>query len=486
MSASGKLQIYNTESKSIQEFVPLKAGQVTMYVCGPTVYQLLHVGNFRGPVVFNMVRNWLEYAGYKVTFALNFTDVDDKIIKSAHEQKIDSAALANKYIDEYKKDFQLLGLRPHDMNPTVTESMPEIISMIGELIEKKKAYVAENDVLYSIASFPPYGKLSGHNPEDLIAGSRVEVDHKKHNSLDFALWKGAKPGEPFWSSPWGKGRPGWHIECSAMIRKIFGEQIDIHGGGMDLIFPHHENEIAQSEGCSGHPFVNTWMHVAMLNFGGQKMSKSVGNIVSLRAFLEQHKAELYKWLILSIHYRSVCDFSPEAIHRAVSGLARIYSALSVAESYAEKSEATDPVFDKIMAEAWLKFEAAMNDDFSTPSAFAAVFEVVRTFNTQVKRGQKANPALQAKSVSLIQFLRKVGSVMSLFQEPASQFLLELDDMLLHELKIERSVVDKIVIDRVSARAAKDFKKSDEYRDQLLAMGISVMDTAGGSVWEVTK
>lgn len=482
-----KLQVYNTQSKKLEEFVPLKPGQVTMYVCGPTVYNYLHVGNFRGPVVFNMVREWLEHLGFKVRYALNFTDVDDKIIARANEEGADPKALADHYIAEYKKDFAALGLRLHDYNPTVTDSMDDIITMVKKLIENKNAYVAEKDVLFSIQNFPGYGKLSGHNPEDLIAGSRVEVDTKKQNSLDFALWKGAKPGEPAWTSPWGPGRPGWHIECSAMIQKIFGDQIDIHGGGMDLIFPHHENEIAQSEACTHKDFVKYWMHVAMLNFGGQKMSKSIGNIVSLREFLKTHKAELYKWMILSVHYRSICDFSPEAIHRAVTSLARIYSALAVAESFAAPGAGpSDPGFDKITQEAWQKFEQAMNDDFGTPSAFAAVFEVVRQFNTQVKRGAKSNPALVAKSVSFVNFARKVGSMMSLFQENADSFLSELDDMLLKELKISRAEVQAVVDERAAVRAAKDFKKSDELRDKLSAMGVSVMDSAAGSIWEVTK
>ena len=272
------LKIYNSQSKQLEEFKPIDPKHVKMYVCGPTVYNFLHVGNFRGVVVFNMVRNWLESLGYKVTYALNFTDVDDKIINRANELGMTPSELSEKYIAEYKKDFAAIGLRPHDMNPKVTEHMDDILNMVTTLIDKKAAYEAQGDVLYSIESFKDYGKLSGRHTEDLLAGARVEVDEKKRNPMDFALWKAAKPGEISWPSPWGPGRPGWHIECSAMIKNIFGEQIDIHGGGMDLIFPHHENEIAQSEGCTGKHFVKYWMHNNMLNFGGQKMSKSLGNL----------------------------------------------------------------------------------------------------------------------------------------------------------------------------------------------------------------
>ncbi|HEY8269592.1 MAG TPA: cysteine--tRNA ligase [Pseudobdellovibrionaceae bacterium] len=481
------LRIHNTESRKLEDFEPLGKGKVKIYVCGPTVYSFLHVGNFRGVVFFNLVRNWLENLGYQVEYALNFTDVDDKIIESANKQGVKPEDLAEKYIAEYKKDFSLLGLRPHDHNPKVTESMDEIRSIVAQLIENKKAYVADGDVLYSIESFSSYGKLSGRQVEDLKAGARVEIDEKKKSPLDFALWKGAKPGEPSWPSPWGPGRPGWHIECSAMIEKIFGEQIDIHGGGTDLIFPHHENEIAQSEGCSGKHFVKYWMHWNMLNFGNQKMSKSLGNFVTMREFLEKYNSEIYKWMILSVHYRSPSDFSDEAVDRAVSNLARIYSATAVAESLL--GEATVPVdvgFEKITAEAWTKVSEALNDDFGTPNAMAALFEVVRQFNTQVKRGIKPNPAVLGKAQSFLNFVRKLGALMAMFQEPANGFLLKLDNMLLEKMNLQRAAVDQLVAERSQARADKDFAKSDEYRKKLTELGISVSDTPEGSFWEVTK
>ncbi|MGZ3747955.1 MAG: cysteine--tRNA ligase [Pseudobdellovibrionaceae bacterium] len=485
------LRIHNTESRKLENFEPLEKGKVKIYVCGPTVYNFLHVGNFRGVVFFNLVRNWLENLGYQVEYALNFTDVDDKIIESANKLGVKAEELAEQYIAEYKKDFTLLGLRPHDHNPKVTESMDEIRSIVGQLIENKKAYVADGDVLYSIESFPSYGKLSGRQVEDLKAGARIEIDEKKKSPLDFALWKGAKPGEPAWPSPWGPGRPGWHIECSAMIEKIFGDQIDIHGGGADLIFPHHENEIAQSEGCSGKHFVKYWMHWNMLNFGNQKMSKSLGNFVTMREFLQKYNSEIYKWMILSVHYRSPSDFSDEAVDRAVSNLARIYSALAAAESLlagqsAGQSVAGDVGFEKLTAEAWEKVTAALNDDFGTPNVMAALFEVVRSFNTQVKRGMKANAAVLGKAQSFVTFVRKLGRLMAMFEEPASEFLLKLDNMLLERMKLQRAEVEQLVAERAQARANKDFAKSDEYRKKLTDLGISVSDTPEGSFWEVTK
>ncbi len=494
------VKIYNSLRRELQDFKPLKPGYVSMYVCGPTVYNFLHIGNFRGPVFFNLVRNYLERLGYQVEFALNFTDVDDKIIQRANELGEDPQAFAEKYIFEYKKDYASLGLRPHTFNPKVTESMTDIVSMVEKLIVNKKAYVAEGDVMFSIQSFPEYGKLSGRVTEDLQAGARVDVDEKKQNPFDFALWKSAKIGEVSWPSPWGPGRPGWHIECSAMIQKLFGSQIDIHGGGSDLMFPHHENEIAQSEGCSGHQFVQYWMHNAMLNTGGQKMSKSLGNFLTMRDFLQQHDAETYKWMILSVHYRHVADFSDDAIARAQQSLAKFYSALATAETILgvnyengiekinclSESLPKDGAWEKIIQESWQKIESGLNDDFSTPQVVAQLFELVRLFNSQVKRGIKVTPVVQRKAFEFRKIFKEVGQIMALFQEPAQDFLIKLDDRLLAEKKLNRSEINQLVTNRWQARLAKDFKKSDELRDQLLSLGISVMDSADGSFWEVTK
>lgn len=482
------LRVYNTQSRKMEDFVPHQPGQVKMYCCGPTVYGLLHVGNFRGAIFYNLVRHWLEEIGYKVTFVYNYTDVDDKIIDRAKKENKTSAEVSEFFISEFEKDFARLGLKKHDKNPRVTQHMQDIKDMVTTLIEKKKAYVAaDGEVLYSIKSFEGYGKLSNRNPDDLKAGVRIEADQKKQDPLDFALWKPSKPGEPSWEAPWAAGRPGWHIECSAMAKSLLGDQIDIHGGGMDLIFPHHENEIAQSEGCTGKPFAKYWLHNNMINFSGAKMSKSLGNIMAARDFMDQYNPEVFKQMILSVHYRSISDFGEQAIEYAIQGLARIYSALAVADLYAKEGAATpDAQFDKVLDQAWVEITEALNDDFGTPQAFAKIFEVVRLFNSQVKRGLKISPAIVGKSQSFKKFILRFGGLMALFQEPPAQFLRTLDDMLLTKKNLKREEVDQIVRARAEARAAKDFKKSDQYRDQLLAMGIAVSDTATGSEWEVAK
>lgn len=489
------LVIYNSQTRTKEKFEPLQPPQVKMYVCGPTVYDLLHVGNFRGPIFFNLVRNWLEHLGYQVKFVFNFTDVDDKIINRANEEKAPAQEVAEKYIREFLADYQRLGLRKHDLNPKVTETMKEIIEMISELIEKQKAYVAGQDVNYSIPSFSEYGKLSNRNTDDMLTGVRIDPSEKKHSPLDFALWKNAKPGEPSWPSPWGEGRPGWHIECSAMIRKHLGDTIDIHGGGMDLIFPHHENEIAQSEGCTGKPFVRYWMHNNMINFGGAKMSKSLGNIRTARSFMDQYSPEVFKFLILSSHYRSVSDLSDESVHHAIAGLARIYSALALAElmlgpasndgAGALIAPLTPTEKDQYQT-LWKRIEVAMNDDFNTAEVMAVLFEQVRALNAVAKRGMKPNAKAIGQARILKALAAKMGSMMSLFQQPPMGFLRELDDLLLQKMNLRRADVDAKVQERAQARAAKNFAESDRLRAELTAMGISVSDTPEGSDWEVTK
>ncbi len=489
------LQIYNTLTHNKEAFVPLKEGEVKMYVCGPTVYGFLHVGNFRGPIFFNLVRNWLEKNGYKVTYAYNYTDVDDKIINRAKEEGTTSEEVAEKYIREFEADFRALGLRAHSCNPKVTETMGPIVDMVKSLVERGKAYVADDgEVLYSVKSFDGYGKLSKKNIDDLQAGARVEVDKKKRDPMDFALWKPAKPGEPKWPSPWCDGRPGWHIECSAMIQSILGDSIDIHGGGADLIFPHHENEIAQSEGATGKPFVKYWMHNNMLTFGDKKMSKSLGNIKTARAFLEEYNAEILKFMMLSVHYRSLSDFSDQAVQIAVVGLAKVYSALNLAEktiaagaaSGVQASAQPAKAFAEALKQASAQVAAALNDDFNTPEMFAALYGVIRTFNTGVRLGMKVTPDVLANAMAFRSWMQEQGALLALFQEAPEQYLRLLDDMLLNQKGLDRAEIDQLVRERSDVRAAKDFKRSDELRDKLLAMGIAVQDTPQGSIWEVAK
>jgi cysteinyl-tRNA synthetase len=483
------MQIYNSLSQKKEEFVPLTPGQVKMYVCGPTVYNLLHIGNFRGPIFFNLVRNWFERTGLKVTFVYNYTDVDDRIIKRAIDEKVESSEISEKYIAEFQKDFSSLKLRPHDQNPKVTEYMEPIIKMVGTLIERDKAYVKNGEVLYSVRKFTEYGKLSHKNVDDLMGGTRVEVDQKKQDPLDFALWKPAKPGEPKWPSPWSDGRPGWHIECSAMIHSILGESIDIHGGGMDLLFPHHENEIAQSEGATGKPFVKYWMHNNMLNFGAQKMSKSVGNVRTTRDFVAQYNGEILKFMMLSSHYRSILDFSEQPIANAIAGLARLYSSLALAEEFLAPDVAAGApaaALQKVLTEQEAAVATALNDDFNTPETFAAIYTVVRAFNSMARHGQKVTPELKASAQAFHAWILRQGEMMSLFQEPAGEYLRLLDDMLLEHKKLDRAQIDVLVEERSAARAAKDFKRSDELRDQLVQMGIALQDMPGKTIWEVQK
>ncbi len=487
------LKVYNTLSRSIEEFKSINPDKVNMYVCGPTVYSFLHVGNFRGPVFFNLVRNWLEHLGYDVNYAMNFTDVEDKIIKRANDENVSATEIAERYIVEYKKDYNALGLRPHTSNPKVSDYMPEIISMISDLIQKNKAYESQGDVNYSIRKFSDYGKLSGRKIDDLRDAVRIDPSEKKEDPLDFALWKTAKPSENLrgsvWDSPWGQGRPGWHIECSAMVQSIFKNQIDIHGGGLDLMFPHHENEIAQSNGCTDHGFVKYWMHWNLFNFGGSKMSKSLGNVVNMRDFLEKQHPEIYKWIVLSVHYRSVADFSDLAIEIAVGGLAKVYSALALAEAFCKQGlpdVQLDEKYSEELSKAWSEITEALNHDFGTPNAFAVMFEQIRKFNSVFRRGMKNSPVVSGKALMFKDFVLKFGKLLSLFQEPAEQFLISLDDQLLTQKKLVRSEIDLIVADRSNARATKDFAKSDEIRKKLTDMGISVSDLPEGSFWEVSK
>jgi cysteinyl-tRNA synthetase len=481
------ISIYNSETHKKEDFQPIVPNEVKMYVCGPTVYDLLHVGNFRGAIFFNLVRNWFEFRGFKVNFVYNYTDVDDKIINRAKADGVDAHVISEKYIQEFERDFASLKLRKHTHNPKVTEFMNPIIAFVETLIKNGVAYEVEGDVYFDVHAFPKYGKLSHKNLEDLESGARIEVDERKKNPADFALWKKAKPGEPFWKSPWGEGRPGWHIECSAMARTLLGDTIDIHGGGLDLLFPHHENEVAQSEGATGKPFVRYWMHNNMLNFGSQKMSKSLGNVRSARSFIAEYHPEIFKYMMLSAHYRSILDFSPDQFEHVISNLARIYSALALASRVAQApSEATPADFQKVLDTAKAGVESALDDDFNTPEALARLFEVIRTFNNTVRTPGPVTLKKAAVAKAFLQWTGWLGNLMSLFAENPADFLRFLDDMLLKQKKLERASIDALVQERAQARQNKDFSRSDELRKQLTEMGIAVQDGPQGSEWEVQK
>lgn len=483
------LKIYNTLNRKKEDFQPLSPDLVKMYVCGPTVYDYLHIGNFFGAIFFNLVRNWLEKSGYKVDYVYNYTDVEDKIIKRAQEEGVTATEISEKYIEEFKKDYASLKLRPHTKNPKVTEYMPQIIDFIADLVEKKKAYEINGDVYFDVTSFPNYGKLSNKNLDDLVAGHRIEVSEQKKHVADFALWKKAKDGEPHWDSPWGQGRPGWHIECSAMNYCIHGESIDIHGGGIDLTFPHHENEIAQSEARTGKSFAKYWMHNNLLNFGSAKMSKSLGNVKTARAFIEEYHGEILKYLILSSHYRSVVDFSQTQIDRTIMSLAKFYSSLSYAKKIMDKKDSLAPVpeaLSSVMASAEEKIEAALNDDFNTPEVMAQFFEVMRVYNSLVRKPGKVTPQMGAVAETYYHWLRSKGELMALFNEEPESFLLSLDDLLLKKKSLSRAEIDGLVEERIQARSEKNYQRSDEIRDKLKALGVAVQDTPEGTLWEVDK
>ena len=472
-----------------EKFQAVHPGEVRMYVCGPTVYHFLHVGNFFGPILFNMVRNWFEESGYKVTYVYNYTDVEDRIFEKSIAEKVHFQEITERYIREFEKDYTSLKLGAHTHNPRVTEYIPQIVKFIEDLVDKGKAYELNGDVYFNVHEFPEYGGLSNKKIEELEAGHRVEENNQKKHPTDFALWKAAKPGEPTWESPWGLGRPGWHIECSCMSQALLGETIDIHGGGLDLMFPHHENEIAQSEAHTGVKYVNYWMHNNMLNFGDQKMSKSLGNVMTGRSFMERYNGEILKYLILSSHYRSVIDFSEQQVARAVTSLAKFYSALALANKISKYEVADVPCpsdFKKISDKSHEGIATAMNDDFNTPEVMARGFEMVRGFNAVCKKPGKIKPPMKAVAIEFLKYFSYCSKITALFAEPAAEFLVTLDDMLLLEKKVERQFVDGLVQERFEARANKDYKRGDELRDQLAELGISVQDGVDGTTWEVEK
>lgn len=483
------LKIYNTLSQKKEDFVPITPGQIKMYVCGPTVYDYLHIGNFRGAIHFNLVRHWFEHIGYKVTFVYNYTDVDDKIINRAKEEGVKAEDISNKYILEFQKDFQRLGLTPHEYNPKVTETIPEIIQVIEELIKKEKAYEISGEVFYSIDSFNDYGKLSKKKLEDLNAGERVGIDDRKKNPLDFVLWKPSKEGEPTWDSPWGAGRPGWHIECTAMAKKFLGETFDIHGGGIDLIFPHHENEIAQAEGSYTDHFCHFWMHNNFINMNDEKMSKSLGNVMTARAFMDQYHPEILKYLFLSVHYRSQLNISEEKIFQVIAALDRVYSALERAQDLLSDDAISEgnpqDTFVKMLDSKDKEMAKDLNDDFNSGALISHIFEVVRSFNSINLTKKKTQPQAKATAKNFISWIKKYGQMTSLFNQDPHTILTELDDIILAKRNLKRVDIDELIEKRNTARKNKDFAVSDEIRNKLVEWGIEVFD-GGKRLWTVKK
>ena len=457
------MQIYNTMTRRKEELVPLVPGQISMYACGPTVYNYFHIGNARPFIVFDTLRRYLEYRGYNVRFVQNFTDIDDKMIRRANEEGTTVKALGERFIAEYYHDADALGVRRASANPRATEHIGEIIALVRTLIEKGNAYATpEGDVYFSVRSFPGYGKLSGQNIDDLENGARVDPDEAKRDPLDFALWKAEKPGEPSWDSPWGKGRPGWHIECSAMSMSILGETFDIHGGGQDLIFPHHENEIAQSEAATGHPFARYWMHNGYINVDNQKMSKSLNNFFTVRDIAKEFDLEAVRMFMLSVQYRNPVNFSRDMILQSQSALERLRTAKErLAEAQLAPSEtAEDAAFVAQLSDFKARFCEAMDDDLNTADAIGVLFDFARAANTFVTepRGKAAVEAARALYSEL------TGVLGLLLSEKAEEFPKEALELL---------------EERQAVRKAKNFTRADEIRDALKEMGYTVEDTANG-------
>ncbi len=449
-----------------ETFIPQREGEVGIYVCGPTVYNYIHVGNGRMAVVFDVVRRYFLYRGYKVRYVQNYTDVDDKLIRAAQEMKLTVPEVAERFIAAYQEDLRALGVKPADVHPRVTEHMEEIIRFIKGLVEKGLAYEAKGDVYYRVSSFPEYGKLSHQSIEDLRSGARVEIGENKENPLDFALWKKAKEGEISWESPWGEGRPGWHIECSAMSMKYLGESFDIHGGGRDLCFPHHENEIAQSEGLTGKPLARYWMHNGYVNINHEKMSKSLGNVVLVRDVIKEVGGEVLRFFYLNSHYRNPIHFSREVLEQAKNGLDRIKNAvqnLSYLEPMGEEGEGSASLFGDLEILRY-RFIEKMDDDFNTPDAIAVLFDLVKLANTY---GTKPR---WMKS--------EVKAILSLFQEWGEVLGLSLKES--KELLDEE--IERYIAIRNEARLARDFAKADAIRDLLKEKGILLEDTPQGIRW----
>ena len=466
------MKIYNTLSKRKEEFVPLEEGKVKMYVCGPTVYNLIHIGNARPMIVFDTVRRYMEHRGYEVNYVSNFTDVDDKIIKKAIEEGVDASVISERYIAECKKDMEAMNIRPATTHPKATEEICGMLDMIGTLIEKGHAYAAPDGTVYfRTRSFQDYGKLSHKNLDDLQGGNRsllVTGEDQKEDPLDFVLWKPKKEGEPYWESPWCQGRPGWHIECSVMSKKYLGEEIDIHGGGEDLVFPHHENEIAQSEAASGKPFAKYWMHNAFLNIDNKKMSKSAGNFFTVRDISEKYDLQVLRFFMLSAHYRSPLNFSAELMEAAQNGYDRIVTSVSNLNYLLQNAEGEMTEAEKTLAkeaEGFItKFDEAMDDDFNTADAIAAIFELVKFANTNAKEGS-SKAFVQALKDEIV----TLSDICGLIVEKKEEIL---DDD-----------IEALIAERQAARKEKNFKRADEIRDELLAKGIILEDTREGVKWK---
>jgi cysteinyl-tRNA synthetase len=463
------IKIYNTLSRSKEEFMPLREGEVSMYVCGPTVYNFFHLGNARTFIIFDTIRKYFEYRGFDVKFIQNFTDIDDKMINKANEEKTTVKELGDRFIAEYYKDADALNITRATVNPRATEFVDHIVNFVSDLIDKGYAYEINGDVYFSTKKFNEYGKLSGQNLEDLQAGARINVDERKKDPMDFAVWKSAKPGEPAWESPWGPGRPGWHIECSCMADKLLGNTIDIHAGGSDLVFPHHENEIAQSEARNGQPFARYWMHAAFLNVNNEKMAKSANNFFTAREILEKYDVDVIRLFMLSGHYRTQLNFTVDLLDSAKASMERMYNAVGNLENLLAEvaNENTTEEERKYMASLTSyrdRYIEKMDDDFNTADAISVIFDLVRDINTNINIG--SSRALVQFSLNLI---RELGKPLGILEKSIRTSLEE--------------EVESLIEERQKARKEKNWARADKIRDELKAMGIILEDTPAGVRWK---
>lgn len=463
------MKIYNSQTRKKEKFITLEPNKVKMYVCGPTVYNLFHIGNARTFIVFDTIRKYMEYRGFEVQFVQNFTDIDDKMIKRANEEGTTVKEVADKYIEEYYKDADALGIDRATINPKATEYMEKIITFVQELVEKDFAYIVNGDVYFRTNKFESYGKLSGQNLDDLQSGARICIDERKENPMDFAIWKSAKPGEPSWETPWGEGRPGWHIECSCMAQDILGDTIDIHAGGMDLTFPHHENEIAQSEARSGKQFVNYWMHAAYLNINNKKMSKSLNNFIMVRDALKKYDGEVIRFFMLQAHYRNQLNFVGDLLESAKTSLDRLYNVVNHLESLSEQVEREllneeDEKFIKILEAHKGKYIEKMDDDFNTADAITVLFDLAKDININVD--SKSSKALVDSTLNLF---RELGEPLGILQKSTKCTLEE--------------EIECLIEQRQQARKDKDWSLADKIRDDLKSRGIVLEDTPEGVRWK---
>ncbi|MDK0957201.1 cysteine--tRNA ligase [Clostridium perfringens] len=464
------MKVYNTLNKKKEEFIPLTPGEVKMYVCGPTVYNFFHIGNGRTFIVFDTIRRYFEYRGFKVDFVQNFTDIDDKMIKKANEEGTTVKKIGDTYIKEYYQDADALNIERATVNPRATEFIGEIIKFVKGLVDKGYAYEVDGDVYFSTKKFEGYGKLSGQNIEDLQSGARISVDERKKDPMDFAIWKAQKPGEPAWDSPWGMGRPGWHIECSCMAKKLLGETIDIHAGGSDLKFPHHENEIAQSEALTGEPFARYWLHSAFVNVNNEKMSKSLNNFFTAREILERYDADVIRFLMLSAHYRQQLNFSGDLLESAKASVERIYNAIGnlenlIDEVSREEMNEEEKAYLESLNKYKEKYIEKMDDDFNTADAITAIFDLIKDTNTNITIDSSKELAQKA-----LELIRELGAPLGMFQKSTKGNLEE--------------EIEALIAKRQQARKDRDFALADKIRDELKDRGIVLEDTPQGVRWKM--